>query len=195
MQRSRTASLLRAALVAALIAVSALITIPLGPVPVTLQVLAIAVAALVLSPAEALASVTLYLALGAFGVPVFSGGGAGLGVLVGPTGGFLLGFLVGTPAAALVRRRLAGGSRRDPDRGVVLADSAAVLVLLAITYSAGLVQFAAVTGRSGAEAFALAVAPFVLIDLGKAAIAMVVARGVRSAGLGDRKTAVDARVC
>ena len=191
MQRSRTASLLRAALVAALIAASALITVPLGPVPVTLQVLAIAVAALVLSPAEAFASVALYLVLGAFGAPVFSGGGAGFGVVVGPTGGFLLGFLAGTPAAALVRRALTRGGIRS----VVLADSASVIVLLAITYSAGLVQFAAVTGRDTAEAFALAVAPFVLIDLGKAAVAMAVARGVRSAGLGDREPVVQPQVC
>ncbi|MGB4442117.1 MAG: biotin transporter BioY, partial [Coriobacteriia bacterium] len=81
MARSRTASFLRAALAAALVAAGALISIPLGPVPVTLQVFVLAVVVLVLAPAEASIALGLYVALGAVGAPVFSGGGSGVGVL------------------------------------------------------------------------------------------------------------------
>lgn len=188
MTRSRTTKFLRAALVAALVAVGALITLPIGPVPVTLQVLVIAVAALVLSPAEALLALGLYVAIGAAGAPVFSGGGAGVGVLVGPTGGFIVGFALGTPASALVRSRIAG----RPDASGVsprrrgLADVAALGVLLAIVYLAGWSWFSVSTGRPAGEAFALAVAPFILLDAAKCAAAAAVARALRAAGLAHR---------
>lgn len=178
--RPRMLPFLRSALVAALIAVGALIAIPLGPVPVTLQVLVVAVAALVLSPAEALLALALYLALGAVGMPVFSAGGAGIGVLLGPTGGFLFGFPAGAAAGALARRTLT----KSP-RGTLVADAAALLLLLAVTYVAGWAWFAVVTGRGAAEAFALAVAPFVVIDAAKCAVALLVARALRASGLAD----------
>lgn len=190
--RSRTTSLLRASLVAALIAAGALIALPVGPIPVTLQLLAVAVAALVLSPAEAFAATALYLMLGAFGMPVFSGGGAGVGVLIGPTGGFLFGFMAGAPAAALVRRCVSRG--RGPVCAL-LADAAAVLVLLSVTYAAGLAQFATVTEAPLARALAVAVAPFVLIDLGKGAGAVLIARGIRAAGVADAAEVAPPRVC
>lgn len=180
MIRSRTASFLRAALVAALIAAGALIAVPLGPVPVTLQVLVVAVAALVLTPAEALVALVLYVVLGAAGAPVFSGGGAGIGVLAGPTGGFIGGFVIGAPIAALVRTGIARVDRP------ALADVLALITLLAIVYVAGWAQFALSTSRAAGEAFALAVAPFVLIDMAKCAAAALVARAVRAAGLGVR---------
>ena len=181
MPRPRTVSFLRAALVAALIAVSALITVPIGPVPFTLQVLVVAVAGLVLTPLEALLALGAYLAIGMAGAPVFSGGAGGPGVLVGPTGGFLLGFTAGAPAAALVRRWLAAA--RHPRRSA-LADPLALLVFLGVTYAAGWAGFALVTGRTAADAFAVAVVPFLALDAAKCAAAWVIARGVRAAGMG-----------
>ena len=74
---------------AALIAVLAQITLPIGPVPFTLQNFAIGLIATVFRPREAVLSVGLYLLLGAIGLPVFAGGGAGLQALVGPTAGYL----------------------------------------------------------------------------------------------------------
>ncbi len=181
MRRTRTGLFLRAALVAALVAAGALIAVPIGPVPVTLQVLVIAVAVLVLTPAEVALALAAYLAVGAMGAPVFSGGTGGVGVLVGPTGGFLLGFLIGAPAGALVRTGLAEAARRPRPW---LADVLALLTFIVVTYGLGWAHFAAVTGRTAADAFAVAVAPFVVIDSLKCAAAWAVARGVRAAGLG-----------
>lgn len=188
MTRSRTASFIRAALAAALVAAGALIAIPLGPVPVTLQVFVVAVAALVLAPAEALLALGLYVALGAVGAPVFSGGSSGVGALAGPTGGFILGFVIAAPASALVRTALARRSSGTAASGrwAVLADTLALITLLGIVYTAGWAQFALVTGRAAGDAFALAVAPFVALDAAKCAAAALVARAVRSAGLGAR---------
>ena len=79
---------------AALIAVLAQISLPIGPVPFTLQNFAIGLIATVLRPREAVLSVGLYLLLGAIGLPVFAGGGAGFQALVGPTAGYLWFYLV-----------------------------------------------------------------------------------------------------
>lgn len=83
------------ALLAALIAVGALIQLPIGPVPVTLQTFFIVLAGYILGPVSGAAAMLLYILAGAIGLPIFAGGKAGFAVLFGPTGGYLLGF-VGT---------------------------------------------------------------------------------------------------
>jgi len=85
------------ALFAALIIVGAYIRFPLPPVPITLQTLFVISSSLLGGTAIGLGSVAIYLLLGAVGLPVFTAGG-GLGILLGPTGGFLFGLL---PAALL----------------------------------------------------------------------------------------------
>lgn len=84
----------------AIMAVSAWVTVPLGPVPFTLQMFAIVFAVAVLKPREAIAAMAGYLILGAVGLPVFSGMRGGLGILAGPTGGFLWGSFFGVAVAA-----------------------------------------------------------------------------------------------
>ncbi len=91
--RSRTAKLTACALGAATMAAAAWITLP-GSVPVTMQSFVLFLLLLLLDGKSAAASVTVYLLLGAIGLPVFAGMQGGLGVLLGPTGGFLIGFWV-----------------------------------------------------------------------------------------------------
>lgn len=81
------------ALMAALMAAGALFHLNLGPVPVTFQDLFVALAGLVLGPRLGFYAVGLYILAGCAGLPVFAGGKAGLGHLIGPTGGYLAGFL------------------------------------------------------------------------------------------------------
>lgn len=89
------ASLIKIALFASLIVIATIIIPPIYimGVPVTLQSLMIMVIASLLNPSEAVLSVSLYLILGIIGLPVFSGYSSGFGVLLGPTGGFLLSFI------------------------------------------------------------------------------------------------------
>ncbi|GFH42854.1 BioY family transporter [Lactococcus hodotermopsidis] len=82
------------AISAAFLAVASQFTIPLPLVPLTLQTLAVGIIATILKPLDSVLAVLLYLILGAVGLPVFAGGAAGFGVLFGPTGGFLVGFLI-----------------------------------------------------------------------------------------------------
>ncbi len=98
---TRTRTIAFVGLSIALIALSAWIVIPLGPIPFTLQMFSIPLIICVLRPTEAVASIYGYVVLGAIGVPIFSGMRGGIGVLMGPTGGFLVGYLIGVPLAVL----------------------------------------------------------------------------------------------
>jgi biotin transport system substrate-specific component len=102
-----TLNIARAALFAALMGAFAYVAFPypLSPAPVTLQVLGVFLAGLFLGPLWGAAAMVLYLLAGAVGAPVFSGGGAGLGVLLGPTGGYLFSY----PLAALAVGTVAHG--------------------------------------------------------------------------------------
>lgn len=93
MPRSKLQNMTRCALAAAVMAVCAWITIP-GPVPFTLQTMGLYLTLMLLGGRLGTLAVAGYLALGAMGLPVFSGFQGGFGVLLGPTGGYLAGFLV-----------------------------------------------------------------------------------------------------
>ena len=84
---------LRAALLAALTAVLAQLQLPIGPVPFNLAVLGAFLAGMLLRPAWAVCSMCVYMALGVIGIPVFAGFLGGPAVLVGKTGGYVLGYV------------------------------------------------------------------------------------------------------
>lgn len=94
MQHSRVQKMTIIALFSAIIGIFAQIAIPLPfGVPLTGQTLAIGLAATILGSRHSTYSTILYILLGAIGIPVFAQFTAGLGVVVGPTGGFLIGFI------------------------------------------------------------------------------------------------------
>lgn len=172
---NRTRSLAFCGLSIALMAVSAWITIPLGPVPFTLQTFVMVFVLLALTPREALASIGIYLVLGAIGLPMFSAMRGGFGVIAGPTGGFLWGFLLGAVVALALR---AGLSRLSKGNETV-ADVCTAIAFLAVCYLCGWLQLNAVTGMGLPAAFAAGVAPFIIIDVIKAVVAVFTARAVR----------------
>lgn len=170
---SRARSLAFIALAVALIAVSAWVTIPIGPIPLTLQMFAITLAILVLAPKQAIAAIACYLLLGAIGVPVFSGMRGGIGVLAGPTGGFLIGYLFGVALASVV---LALFHRRGVDNLAVGILAGVIFTLVA--YLCGWAQYMVVAHVGAAASFAVTVAPFIVVDLVKIVAAAFVARAV-----------------
>lgn len=102
----------RAGVMTALLAVSAQVMLPLGPVPFTLQTLVLAMVPAVLDPATSVFTVLAYVVLGAVGLPVFAGFNGGIGALAGPTGGFLWGFVLGCALAGAWQKCLMAGSGR-----------------------------------------------------------------------------------
>lgn len=157
---------------AALVALAAQFAIPIPgtPVPVTLQPLAVLVVGGLLGPRLGAASLVLYLLLGAAGLPVFTPIGLpGVARLLGPTGGYLLAYPL---AAAAVGRLAADGTQLGR---VILG----VVTGLALIHLGGLAQLALLT-QSLAGAARLGTVPFLLSDLGKLAIAVLVLRRTAS---------------
>ena len=162
----------------ALLAVSAWITVPLGPVPFTMQTFVLALLPQVMRTRDALFTVVVYLLLGAVGVPMFSGFQGGLGVLLGPTGGYLLGFAAGMPVAGAVAHADVLPRRA---RGVL-----AGIALLAVSYVLGTLQLMNVYGIDAPAALAVAVAPFVVPDVAKVVASVGVAERVcRALGMAE----------
>lgn len=154
----------RAGVMTALLAVSAQVMLPLGPVPFTLQTLVLAMVSAVLDPATSVFTVLAYVVLGAVGLPVFAGFNGGIGALAGPTGGFLWGFVLGCALAGALAKVLDGRIGAYP-RALVCA---AALVL--VSYVCGTVQLMALMNLDLAGALTIAVIPFVLPDAVKVAV-------------------------
>ncbi|MFW6294220.1 MAG: biotin transporter BioY [Halanaerobium sp.] len=152
------------ALFTALIAVLSYIIIPLpfSPVPVTAQSLAVMVAAVILSTRETILAVGSFLFLGVVGVPVFSGGSAGLGVLLGPSGGYLIGFLIGGIIINLL-------AKNKNDFWQILI--AVIIGGIIVIHFIGFTWLSQSTGMSLQEAFMSGSLPFIPGDLFKAVLA------------------------
>jgi biotin transport system substrate-specific component len=148
---------------------SAKISVPFWPVPMTLQTGAVVMLAAAYGARLGAATVALYLAEGAAGLPVFSAGGGFL-YLLGPTGGFLVGFL---PAAALVGWLVERGFDRSPFElfGVMLAGDAIVFLLGFAWLAAFAVMPSGAGGIGATAAMTGGVLPFVFGDIVKVALA------------------------
>lgn len=141
------------------------IPIPGNPVPVTLQVTFVLLAGAFLPPAAAAAAMVLFIAVGLAGAPVFAGGGAGLAFLLGPTGGYLLGFVAGAALCAFIIQ-----GRRDSLFRVV----GGMLAGLMMIYCFGVLRLAIYLAGDTFMAIRLGVVPFITIDLLKVAAAAAV---------------------
>jgi biotin transport system substrate-specific component len=154
---------------AALMAAGAYMVVPLRPVPIVLQNLFVLLAGLLLGPAWGTASVLVYLALGAVGLPVFAGGGGGLAHFAGPTGGYLLGYVPAAAVAGALSRR----------RNSAVADAWAATAAALVVYACGVPWLALVTRMSPTRALAAGLLPFLPGDALKVAVAVAVARFAR----------------
>lgn len=162
----KVAAVLGASLLIALAAQVA-IPVPFSPVPLTLQPLAVLLVGALLGPVAGAAAASLYLLEGLAGLPVFAQGRAGVPVLVGPTAGYLYAF----PAAAFV-----AGWARGPVLRIALTLAAAIAVI----HLGGWSWLAGAIGLGPWKAFASGVAPFLVNDLLKIAVATAIIAGLQS---------------
>lgn len=177
-----TSSLVKKALIvlggSALIAVGAQVSVPMLPVPMTLQTLAVLMVGLTAGSRLGAAAVIAYLLEGAMGLPVFAGGAAGLPVLFGPTAGFLFGFVAMAFVAGFV-------AERGLARGVI-GTAMAGLVASVVLYVPGVLWLDIVTPLDLNGAIAAGMTPFLLGDAVKIAIAALGVTGAWAA-LGARR--------
>ncbi|MDU5110829.1 MAG: biotin transporter BioY [Clostridium sp.] len=152
----------------AIICISAYISFPLpfSPVMITAQTIAINLVALILTPKQSFIVILLYIILGAFGLPVFSGGTSGFGRIFGPTGGFILGFLIITPLMSYFK-----GKDYNFERYL----SVTIIIGMIVLYAFGAVFMSVVQTISIVQALSLAVFPFVVGDIFKCVLSSFIA--------------------
>ena len=161
-----TKRMTRIALCAALLAPCAWLSVPTQP-PFTMQTFGVFLTLLLLGAKDGTIAIGLYILLGALGVPVFSGFNGGMGALMGPTGGYIVGFLL----ICLIFGLLCG-------KGAGLWLKALALLLgLAVCYAFGTLWFVKVYGDmkgpiSTLSALSMCVFPFIVPDLAKLALAL-----------------------
>ena len=161
-----TKRMTRIALCAALFAPCAWLSVPTQP-PFTMQTFGVFLTLLLLGAKDGTIAIGLYILLGALGVPVFSGFNGGMGALMGPSGGYIVGFLL----ICLIFGLLCG-------KGAGLWLKALALLLgLAVCYAFGTLWFVKVYGDmkgpiSTLSALSMCVFPFIVPDLAKLALAL-----------------------
>jgi biotin transport system substrate-specific component len=166
----------RAALFAALVGAFAYVSFPnpLSPAPVTLQVLGVFLAGIFLGPVWGGASLVVYLAAGAVGAPVFQGGSAGVGALLGATAGYLWSYPL---AAAVVGAVVHGGfTLSDPREAGLVRLVGAMVLGTVVVYATGIAGFVVVLGMGVGEAFFTGAAAFVPVEAFKIAAAVGIVR-------------------
>lgn len=163
--------LVMAALFGALTATGAFITVPLSPVPITLQTFFTYLAGAILGSHLGALSQAIYVLLGGIGLPIFAGGKAGFGVLIGPTGGYLVGFIAG----AFVIGKLVE-IKENPSFAWILAS---IIVGTAAIYVLGVIQLSLWLGTSIEAAISLGILPFLVGDSVKMLMASSAALKIR----------------
>jgi len=161
-----------ASLFGAATAAGAYIIIPLPPVPITLQTLFLCLAGTLLGSRLGALSQVVYILLGVIGLPVFAGGKAGLGVLLGPTGGYLFGFIAGAYLVGRIVEQF-----KNPG-WVPLALS--MVAGSVVVYLLGVVQLSLVASLAIKKAVVVGVLPFLIGDGLKIAAAVSITLKLRS---------------
>ena len=169
MKKDRIFDITLIALMAAVICVCSWITVPIGAVPFTLQTFGVFLALRFLGGKKGTAAIIIYLLLGAAGLPVFSNFGAGVGKILGPTGGYMLGFIFSGITVILLEKF---DTQNKYLR--IITDSIALFGC----YTLGTAWFYLFIGKqSGMSIYAVlsaCVIPFILPDIAKIAAAEII---------------------
>ena len=169
-----TLAMVQIALCTALICVAAQIAIPLPiGVPFTLQVLMVMLTALILKPLYSVISLLLYVLLGVIGLPVFTGAKSGIGTILSPTGGFIIGFVLAAFLVSLLKNVLAKklGGKLTVARYILVT----VIVGIPVMYIPGIALYMAYTGADLLSAVVTLTSVFILLDIAKCVLASIIA--------------------
>ena len=181
MRVQKTKQMVQVALFSGILCVLApfALPVPVSPVPLSLATFAVYLAAVLLGAKQGAVCVLVYLLLGAVGLPVFSGFSGGIGVLLGPTGGYLIGYL---PCAVLVGWLTEAKCFEKAFFGRKFVKNSVALILgTLVCYAFGTVWFLLVMGKSYTfiQALLVCVVPYLILDLVKILAAAAVAEPVK----------------
>ena len=172
MKKRSSVKIVLCGIFAAFTAICAMISIPFGPVPMNLAHVAIFISAWILGPVWAAASQLIYILLGMIGLPVFSNLSAGVGHILGPTGGYILAY----PLVAYVAGIIFNNKKIKGGKGIVLG----LFIAWMVEYVAGTAYYSAVTGVSMWAAVLICVIPFVIGDICKSVAVFFICKKIKS---------------
>ena len=161
----------------AVMCILAPISIPIGPIPISLSTLVVFLSVFLLGTKWSAISCLIYLVLGAVGLPVFSGYTGGIGKLLGPTGGYIIGFVF---TAIIAGMFLSYADKHFTGKKGVFIAFFGMLVALIATYAFGTIWFTIWSGTTFGYALTVCVLPFIPVDIIKLVIATILGRAVRS---------------
>lgn len=159
-----TKQLTKISICTTILCISAYISIPLTPIVITAQTIAVNLIALVLKPKESISSIGIYILLGIIGLPVFAGATSGIGIILGPTGGFILGFIISAPCISFFK-----GKKADLKRYLFIT----ILIGMPIIYLFGAVWMCIIQKINIIDSIKIAVIPFILGDILKCIISSI----------------------
>lgn len=157
----KTRTITHTALFAAIIAVLSVISVPIGTVPISLGLLGVFICAVSLGPVRSALAVAIYLFIGAIGIPVFSGFQAGIAVLAGPTGGYLLSYI----AVSFVSGAISRFAEKKSHIAALFITAAGCFLGLVTCYLIGTAFYSFTTKTGFIPALSVCVFPFVPFDL------------------------------
>ncbi len=172
MNHQQISQMAACAVMTALLCILAPLSIPIGPVPVSLAILVVCLSAYILGPLPAALSVAVYLLLGLVGLPVFSGFSGGPAKLAGPTGGYLIGYLF---------TALAGGYAAERSGRCFAPTFFGMAGGVFLAYLFGTIWFIISANATLPYALSVCVLPFIPVDLIKIIAAISLGRAVRTA--------------
>ncbi len=165
----KTMEMVVSGILAGVLAIFSMIYIPVGAVPITLASFGVVIVSIIEKPKWSVVSVIIYILIGAVGLPVFSGLKGGLGVLIGPTGGYILAY----PIISYIVSKAS-------EKTGMLQLYFWVIISLLTCYIMGITQYIIITGVSVKNALIICVYPFIIPDILKVVTAVVTGRKIKA---------------
>ena len=163
MSKSKAYPIVLVGVFVAIISICAWISIPMVPIPITLQILGVFITASILGAKLGTVSIIIYILLGAVGLPVFSNFTGGFGILLSPTGGFIIGFIFTALTIGII----------TSFKNSILTNTLAMLLGLLLCYTFGTVWYCIYANVDFITAVLVCVVPFLIGDAVKIATASI----------------------
>ena len=163
MSKSKAYPIVLVGVFVAIISICAWISIPMVPIPITLQILGVFITASILGAKLGTVSIIIYILLGAVGLPVFSNFTGGFGILLSPTGGFIIGFIFTALTIGII----------TSFKNSILTNTLAMLLGLLLSYLFGTVWYCIYANVDFITAVLVCVVPFLIGDAVKIATASI----------------------
>ncbi len=163
------------AILASIISVLSIITFQIGAIPITLSVFAVLLLAVISGAKKSVTAVVIYILIGAFGIPVFSGLKGGIQIIFGPTGGYIISYIFMALIVGIVSDKI-----KENSISCMIILFVSCIISLAVCYFLGTLQYVLITSTDWISALSACVYPFVAVDLIKSILAVIIGLKIKT---------------